>query len=142
LWVEKLAADTFVWKFGRTMVAADGTTVVDTAVAPSEEPVDARAWDTWVDVTGVFDAGADFTDDDGNQQFGKAELYIGQFQQANQDSAGLSGVQQGTGTLSVGRGSQGGVAGHYLPGGLAKIRIWVGAMTPDQVGSQIAESTM
>ncbi|MEU5057469.1 MULTISPECIES: LamG-like jellyroll fold domain-containing protein [unclassified Streptomyces] len=140
LWVEKLAADTYVWKFGRTAVTADGTAVIDTAVAPSEEPVDAKAWDTWVDVTGVFDAAADFTDDNGNQQFGVAELYIGPFLQAGQDNPGLTAPQQGTGTLSVGRGNLAGTLGRYLPGDLAKIRVWVGAMTPGQVSSQITEA--
>ncbi|MFF1257582.1 LamG-like jellyroll fold domain-containing protein [Streptomyces sp. NPDC058321] len=142
LWVEKISATDYLWKFGRTTVSADGTTVIDTAVAPSEEPVDARAWNTWVDITGVFDAAADFTDDAGNQQFGLAELYVGPFIQASQDNPGLTTPQQGTGTLSVGRGNQGGTLGRYLPGDLSKVRVWVGAMTPDQVASQITDAVM
>ena len=38
----------------------------------------------------------------------------------------------------VGSGSANAVTGHYLPGGLAKLRVWAGAMTADQVNSQIA----
>ncbi|MGW0771933.1 LamG-like jellyroll fold domain-containing protein [Streptomyces sp. NPDC002676] len=140
LWVEKISATDYVWKFGRTAVTADGTSVIDTAIAPSEEPVDAKAWDTWVDVTGVFDADQDFTDDNGDQQFGVAQLYVGAILQAGQDDAGLTTPQQGSGTLSVGRGNSGGLLGRYLPGDLADIRIWVGAMTPDQVRAQVTES--
>ncbi|MFJ8827688.1 LamG-like jellyroll fold domain-containing protein [Streptomyces sp. NPDC102467] len=142
LWVEKLGASDYRWKFGRTAVNADGTVLLDTATVMSDEPVDARAWDTWVDVTGVFDAAADFTDDTGNQQFGTAELYVGPILQEGQDDAGLSTPQQGTGTLSVGRGSRGGTLGGYLPGDLAQVRLWVGAMTPDQVASQITDAVM
>lgn len=139
LWVEKAAADVYQWKFGRTVVNSSGK-VVGSALAEATEPIGAKEWNTWVDVTGVFDAGLDFTDDDGKQQYGVAQLYVGQFQQhGDGDSPGLGAAQQGDGTLTAGRGSTKGTTGHYLPGDLAKLRVWTGAMTRDQVRDQIAE---
>ncbi|MGW5446794.1 LamG-like jellyroll fold domain-containing protein [Streptomyces asiaticus] len=138
LWVEKPAEDTYQWKFGRTAVDSSGK-VTDTALAAAQEAVGEKEWDTWVDVTGVFDAGLPFTDGDGDQQFGVAELFIGQFAQQSPSDIGLEAPQQGGGVLSAGRGSVGGTMGHYLPGDLAKIRVWTGAMTPEQVASQIAQ---
>ncbi|WP_344489731.1 LamG-like jellyroll fold domain-containing protein [Streptomyces enissocaesilis] len=137
LWVEKVADDGFLWKFGRTALNSAGS-ITDTAVAPAQEPVGAREWDTWVDVTGVFDATQDFTHTDGTQRFGVSKLYVGPFAQMGEDNPGLAQPQQGSGALSVGRGSARGTTGHYLPGALAKVRIWTGAMTADQVSSQIA----
>lgn len=138
LWVEKLAPDVYQWKFGRTALAADGT-VADTALAPADELVGDREWNTWVDVTGVFDGGKVFTDSKGKQQFGMAQLYVGGSVQVNEADAGLSAPQQGSGALSAGRGSMAGITGNYLPGDLAKVRVWTGAMTADQVAAQIAE---
>ncbi|MEW2527648.1 LamG domain-containing protein [Streptomyces sp. NPDC047071] len=138
LWVEKVSSGSYQWKFGRTAVNADGK-VVATAVAPAEDTIGEKEWDTWVDVTGVFDAGLDFTDDDGDQRFGAARLYVGQFAQQGEDDAGLARVQQGDGALTVGRGSAQGKTGHYLPGDLAKLRVWAGAMNREQVADQIAE---
>ncbi len=138
LWVEKATADAYQWKFGRTAVDANGK-VVDSALAPAQEPIGEQEWDTWVDVTGVFDAGQDFTDDQGEQQFGVAQLYVGPFLQQGEEDPGLGTPQQGSATLSVGRGSAKGTMGHYLPGDLAKLRVWSGAMTPGQVSSQITE---
>lgn len=138
LWVEKVADGVYQWKFGRTAVDAAGQ-VVDTAVAPAEMPVGDREFGTWVDVTGVFDAGQDFTAGDATQHFGVAQLYVGPFMQQGEEDPGLAAAQQGNGVLSVGRGSTSGVTGHYLPGDLAKLRVWVGAMTADQVNTQIAE---
>ncbi|MEU2564326.1 LamG domain-containing protein [Streptomyces longispororuber] len=138
LWVEKVSADAYQWTFGRTAVNADGK-VVATAVAPAEDMIGAKEWDTWVDVTGVFDSGLDFTDDDGDQRFGVAQLYVGRFAQQGEDDAGLARAQQGDGALAVGRGSAQGKTGHYLPGDLAKLRVWAGAMNREQVTDQIAE---
>ncbi|MFE6904308.1 LamG domain-containing protein [Streptomyces sp. NPDC057717] len=138
LWVEKVADGVFQWKFGRTAVDANGA-VLDTALAPAQEPVGDKEWDTWVDVTGVFDATKDFTHSDGSQRFGVAHLYVGQFVQQGEEDPGLAVPQQGSGELSAGRGSAKGVTGNYLPGDLAKVRVWTGAMTPDQVTSQIAQ---
>ena len=138
LWVEKVADGVYQWKFGRTAVDSTGK-VIDTAVAPAQEPVGDKEWDTWVDVTGVFDATKDFTAADGAQRFGVAQLYVGQFAQQGEEDPGLAAAQQGGGALSAGRGSADGTTGHYLPGDLAKVRVWTGAMTPDQVNSQIAQ---
>ncbi|WP_241845677.1 LamG-like jellyroll fold domain-containing protein [Streptomyces silvensis] len=138
LWVEKVADDTYQWKFGRTAVNSDGK-IIATAVAPAEDVIGDKEWDTWVDVTGVFDAGVDFTDDEGDQRFGVARLYVGQFAQQGEDDAGLAKAQQGAGSLTVGRGSAKGTTAHYLPGDLAKLRVWVGAMSQEQVTEQIAE---
>ncbi|MEI5103886.1 hypothetical protein RB200_42190 [Streptomyces sp. PmtG] len=136
--MEKATAEDYVWKFGRTAVNAEGK-VVATAVAPAEEAVKDEEWDTWADVTGVFDTGLDFTDDDGAQRFGVARLYVGPFVQQGDDDAGLAKAQQGDGALATGRGSAQGKTGHYLPGDLAKLRVWVGAMTREQVKEQIVE---
>lgn len=138
LWVEKVSADAYQWKFGRSAVDATGK-VIDTALAPAQDPVEKEEWDTWVDVTGVFDAGQDFTDDQGEQQSGVAQLYVGPFLQQGDEDPGLGTPQQGAGALSVGRGSANGTTGHYLPGDLAKLRVWTGAMGLDQVSSQIAQ---
>ncbi|MFD5098102.1 LamG domain-containing protein [Streptomyces albidochromogenes] len=138
LWVEKVAEGAYLWKFGRTAVDANGT-VIDTALAPAQEPVGDHEWDTWVDVTGVFDGTKDFTHSDGTQQLGVAQLYVGQFLQVGEEDPGLAHAQQGSGALSVGRGASNGTLGHYLPGDLAKVRVWAGAMTFDQVSSQIAQ---
>ncbi|WP_399925104.1 LamG-like jellyroll fold domain-containing protein [Streptomyces kanamyceticus] len=141
LWVEKLSTDAYQWRFGRTAVDANGK-VVDTALAPAQEPVGEKEWDTWVDVTGVFDADLDFTDEAGKQQFGLAQLYVGQFMQQGEEDAGLGTAQQGSGALTAGRGSAGGTTGHYLPGDLAKVRVWTGAMSPGQVADQIAQPSV
>ncbi|MDT0546972.1 LamG domain-containing protein, partial [Streptomyces lonegramiae] len=140
LWVEKPAENVYRWKFGRTAVDSNGK-VTDTAIDMGQEPVGDKEWDTWVDVTGVFDSGLPFSGGDGSERFGAAQLFIGQFAQQGGDDLGLDTVQQGGGSLSAGRGSGGGATGHYLPGDLAKVRIWVGAMTRDQVTSQIAQPT-
>nr|WP_051853314.1 LamG-like jellyroll fold domain-containing protein [Streptomyces aureocirculatus] len=138
LWVEKTGDDAYRWKFGRTAVNADGK-VAASAVTTAEDVIGDKEWDTWVDVTGVFDAGLDFTDDEGDQRFGVAKLYVGQFAQQGEDDAGLARAQQGDGSLTVGRGSAKGATGHYLPGDLAKLRVWAGAMNQEQVTDQIAE---
>ncbi|MCZ2525927.1 LamG-like jellyroll fold domain-containing protein [Streptomyces sp. HB2AG] len=139
LWVEKNESGVFQWKFGRTAVDASGN-VIDTALAPAETPVDSKEWDTWVDVTGVFDVTVPFTDRDGNQQLGVVKLYLGQSsQEASDEDFKLAAPQQGSGTLSVGSGSAGGTTGHHLPGDLAKIRVWTGAMTVHEVTDQIAQ---
>ncbi|MFE7276663.1 LamG domain-containing protein [Streptomyces sp. NPDC057623] len=138
LWVEKAADGVCQWKFGRTAVDSAGK-VIDTALAPAQEPVGDREFDTWVDVTGVFDATQDFAADDGSQRFGVAQLYVGPFAQQGEDDPGLSAAQQGTGTLSAGNGSADATTGHYLPGDLAKLRVWAGAMTAGQVSLQVAE---
>jgi hypothetical protein len=138
LWVEKIADGVYQWKFGRTAVDASGK-ILDTALAPAQDAIGDREFGTWVDVTGVFDATKDFTAGDGTQHFGVAQLYVGPFVQQGEDDAGLASTQQGAGALSAGRGSMNGTTGLYLPGDLAKVRVWTGAMAADQVNSQIAQ---
>jgi hypothetical protein len=138
LWVEKVADGVYQWKFGRTAVDSTGK-VVDTALSPAQEPVGDHEFGTWIDLTGVFDATQDFTATDGSQRFGVAQLYVGSFAQIGQEDAGLEAAQQGAGPLSAGRGSASGTTGHYLPGDLAKVRVWTGAMTEQQVESQITQ---
>ncbi|MER5386099.1 LamG-like jellyroll fold domain-containing protein [Streptomyces sp. NPDC002688] len=137
LWIEKIESGLYQWKFGRTAVDSTGK-VIDTALAPAQEPVGDKEFDTWVDVTGVFDATADFTQD-GAQRFGAARLFIGPFFQQGEDDPGFAVAQQGSGTLSAGSGQAAGATGNYLPGDLAKLRVWTGAMTAYQVNSQIAQ---
>jgi hypothetical protein len=136
LWVEKMPDGGYHWRFGRTAVDSTGK-IVDTAFAFAQEAVGAHEFNTWVDVTGVFDATQSFSATDGTQRFGLSQLYVGQFPQIEEDG-GLEADQQGSGVLSVGRGSANGTTGHHLPGDLAKVRVWTGAMTTDQVKSQIA----
>ncbi|WRZ96322.1 LamG domain-containing protein [Streptomyces sp. NBC_01007] len=139
LWIEKIESGVYQWKFGRTAVDSTGK-VIATALAPAEEAVGDKEFDTWVDVTGVFDAMADFAaQNDGSQHFGVAKLFVGPFAQVGEADAGLAVAQQGSGTLSAGSGQAAGTTGNFLPGDLAKLRVWTGAMTADQVNSQIAQ---
>ncbi|MDG4857584.1 LamG domain-containing protein, partial [Streptomyces sp. T-3] len=131
LWVEKTAAGQYWWKFGRTAVDATGTMTV-TSEAPADEPIGPTELNTWVQITGVFDAGATYTDG-GTEKYGKSTLYVGEFSGADEAKAGFAQAQQGTGSLSAGRGSAKAATGHHLPGGLANLRIWTGAMTADQI---------
>ena len=88
LWVEKPADGVYQWRFGRTAVDSTGK-VIDTALAPAEAPVGDKEWDTWVDVSGVFDATKDFAAADGYERFGVAELYVGQFVQRGEEDPGF-----------------------------------------------------
>ncbi|MEU8794577.1 LamG domain-containing protein [Streptomyces sp. NPDC048643] len=138
LWIEKVNG-AYLWTFGRTAVDSTGKAIT-TATAPAELPVGAKEFDTWVDVTGVFDATADFSaPNDGSQHFGVANLFVGPFAQASDQAAGLAVPQQGSGVLSAGSGQTAGSANNYLPGDLAELRVWTGAMTPGQVNDQIAQ---
>lgn len=139
LWIEKIDSGVYQWKFGRTAVDSTGKAVA-TAFAPAEQPVGDKEFDTWVDVTGVFDATADFTaPNEASQHFGVAQLFIGPFAQTSEEDAGLAVPQQGSGALSAGSGQTAGATGNYLPGDLAELRVWTGAMTPGQVNDQIAQ---
>ncbi|PIM66561.1 serine/threonine protein kinase [Streptomyces sp. JV178] len=139
LWVEKIEGGAYEWRFGRTAVDSTGK-VVGTAFAVAHETIGDHEFDTWVDLTGVFDATRSFSAADGAQRFGVSQLYVGQFPQ-NAEDGGLEVDQQGSGVLSVGRGTANGTTGHHLPGDLAKVRVWVGAMTNDQVKNQIADQS-
>ncbi|MFG2402612.1 LamG domain-containing protein [Streptomyces lydicus] len=136
LWVEKPAVDTYLWKFGRTAVDATGK-VTDTGMVTAEEPISAKELNSWVDLTGVFDANETFTDDGGQEQLGMTRLYIGQFQQQPEGKAGFATPQQGSGDLTTGNAALAGATSHYLPGALAELRVWTGATTADQVRSQV-----
>ncbi|GAA3105378.1 hypothetical protein GCM10017687_16310 [Streptomyces echinatus] len=141
LWVTKPAADVYQWKFTRTAVGSDGK-VTQSAEVPAG---DVAETDTWVQVTGVYDAQEawEWTDPADaaktETRYGKLHLYVGEFDQPSEGAAGFTAPQYGSGSLSVGRGSQGGSTGHYLPGALETLRVWTGAMTADQIRSQVLE---
>ncbi|MGI5473315.1 LamG-like jellyroll fold domain-containing protein [Streptomyces sp. CA-132043] len=105
LWLEKPAADTYLWAFGRTAVDATGK-ITDTATAIAEEPITPRELDTWVEVTGVFDAAEPFTGDDGDQHHGTAALYVGAFRQQSDDSAGFDTPSRAAAPSAPGPGRQ------------------------------------
>ncbi|MEU6460830.1 LamG-like jellyroll fold domain-containing protein [Streptomyces sp. NPDC046976] len=139
LWAVKPADGVYQWKFTRTAVGSDGK-VTQTAEVPGG---DIAETDTWVQVTGVFDAQEawEWTDpadsSKSESRYGKLHLYVGEFDQPSEDAAGFTAPQYGTGAVSVGRGSQGGTTGHYLPGALEELRVWTGAMSADQIRSQV-----
>jgi hypothetical protein len=142
LWVVKPAADTYQWKFTRTAAGSDGK-VTQSAEVAAADPAEV---DTGVDVTGVFDgqeswqwtdpADASKTED----RLGRLHLYVGGTEQLGDDDSGFSAVQQGTGALSAGRGTAGGSTGYYLPGSLQSLRVWIGALSTDQILSQVLDT--
>ncbi|WP_405454398.1 LamG domain-containing protein [Streptomyces achromogenes] len=142
LWVVKPAADAYRWKFTRTAMGADGKVSQSAQVAAG----DLAELDTGVDVTGVFDAQETWqwidpadparTED----RMGQLHLYVSGMEQMGGDASGFSAIQQGSGTLSAGRGTAGGTTGYYLPGSLESLRVWTGAMSSDQVRSQVLDS--
>jgi hypothetical protein len=138
LWAVKLADGIYQWKFTRTAVGADGKLIQSAEVSAAE----VAETDTQVQVTGTFDAQetVEWTDpSDGTTEihYGKLHLYVGAADQAPDGTAGFAAPQQGSGELSLGRGTSAGSTGNYLPGRLQDLRIWTGAMTADQVRSQI-----
>ncbi|WP_336319706.1 LamG domain-containing protein [Streptomyces lavendofoliae] len=128
LWVEKVTAEGYLWRFGRTATDATGKVIASGSV-PSEFPAD---MDTWVQVTGVFDAAEQTTT--GN---GATHLYVGHTRQMPVDDPAFTTPQQGRGEIAAGRGPSGGANGHYLPGALDELRVWAGAMTEDQVMTKV-----
>ncbi|MET7297192.1 LamG-like jellyroll fold domain-containing protein [Streptomyces griseoloalbus] len=137
LWVMKPADGIYQWKFTRTAVGADGK-VTQSAEVPA---ADVAATDTWVQITGTFDAQEswEWTDPSNGTsatRYGKLHLYVGEYDQPSEETAGFTSPQQGGGELSLGRGTNAGRTANYLPGGLQDLRIWTGAMTADQVRSQ------
>ncbi|MEU6593684.1 LamG-like jellyroll fold domain-containing protein [Streptomyces sp. NPDC046881] len=142
LWVVKPAADTYQWQFTRTAVGADGKVSQSAQVAAS----DLAELNTGVDVTGVYDAQEtwqwiDPTDPSKTEdRMGRLHLYVGGLEQPGDDASGFSVVQQGSGTLSAGRGTAAGSTGHYLPGALESLRIWTGAMNSEQIQSQVLDT--
>ncbi|HEY8987272.1 MAG TPA: LamG domain-containing protein [Streptomyces sp.] len=128
LWVEKISADGYLWHFGRTATDSTGK-VTASASVPSEASAEL---DTWVQVTGVYDASEETAGG-----FGNTHLYIGETEQAQEGGSGFTALQQGGGELAAGRGRAGGTTGHYLPGSLDELRVWAGAMSADRVRSKV-----
>ncbi|MGW2447051.1 LamG domain-containing protein [Streptomyces sp. NPDC001675] len=138
LWVVKLADDAYQWKFTRTAVDSTGK-VTQTAEVPAG---DFAQTDSWVQLTGVFNAQEnwEWTDPSDSTKtetrYGKCHLFIREMEQTA-DTDTFTAPQQGSGELSLGRGTASATTGHYLPGGLQDLRVWTGAMTYDQVRSQV-----
>lgn len=126
LWVVKPPDGKYQWKFTRTAVGSDGK-ITRSAEVPGGDHAET---DTWVHLTGVFDAQADTGS-------GRLHLYVGQDPQSDGDAADFTGPQQGSGELAMGRGAANGSTGNYLLGNLGDLRVWTGAMTLDQVRSQV-----
>lgn len=106
------------WHFGR--LGSDGSTFTG---ATSDG---IAAVGTSVRLTGVFDA-----------QSKVVQLYLG----ANQNGADqqFTAVSD-SGEFSVGRGPAGTDWGHYLPGEVTDVRVWVGAMaSQQQVGDSVGD---
>uniref|UniRef100_UPI003F58E1B6 LamG domain-containing protein n=1 Tax=Streptomyces griseoaurantiacus TaxID=68213 RepID=UPI003F58E1B6 len=139
LWVTKPADSTYQWQFARTALGPDGKLAQSAQVLAA----DVAETDTWVQITGVFDAQESWqwvNPSDTSQietRYGKLHLYVGEYDQWSDDTSGFSAAQQGSGELSLGRGTTNGTTGNYLHGGLQDVRIWTGAMTADQVRSQV-----
>ncbi|MET9874885.1 LamG domain-containing protein [Actinacidiphila glaucinigra] len=134
LWAEKLGDGIYVWKFGRTAVNGSGS-VTQTASVAAEEPA---VVDDWVQVTGVFDAQEEASDASGH---GKLHLFVTDKDQASGDTPNFTVAGQGAGELAVGRGTRGGAPNDYLPGALAEARVWIGALTADQISTQVLGTT-
>jgi hypothetical protein len=132
LWAVRAEAG-WQWKFSRTTVDGTGKPVNQAATLQMD---DIAAVGTWVDVTGVYDAQA-WADTQDSSHFGSLQLYVGSTAIDPGPTANLAGAQHGSGEMAVGRGTQSGVAAHYLPGDLQKLRIWTGAMTENQVSEQV-----
>ncbi|WJY55094.1 LamG domain-containing protein (plasmid) [Streptomyces chengbuensis] len=127
LWVEKVD-EGYLWRFGRT--ATDGTgNVVARSSVPSEFPADMN---TWVQVTGVFDA----TEQIG-AGYGNTHLFVGAVDQPPGETPAFTTAQQGRGAIAAGRGPSAGVNGNYLPGALQEVRVWAGAMHANEVDTKI-----
>jgi hypothetical protein len=71
---------------------------------------------------------------------GRLHLYVGGLEQPGEDNSGFSAVQQGVGVLSAGRGAAGDSTGYYLPGSLESLRVWTGALSADQIRSQVLDT--
>ncbi|WP_371773291.1 LamG-like jellyroll fold domain-containing protein [Streptomyces sp. NBC_01438] len=139
LWITKPADGVYQWRFTRTAIGIDGK-VTQSAEVPGG---DVAETDTWVQVTGVFDAmeGWEWTDpadaSKTENRYGKLHLYVGEFDQPSEGKSGFTASQVGDGELALGRGTTGGKPANYLPGSIENLRIWTGAMSADQVSSQI-----
>jgi hypothetical protein len=128
----KVAGSVGVWEFTRTDLDSTGKPVKTARVA-AQEPA---ALDTWVQVTGVYDASEPAASGD-EELPGKLHLVVEHDLQDDTEEAGFAAAEQGTGELSVGRGTTGGAVGRYLPGALEEVRIWAGATAPDRIPEQV-----
>ncbi|MDT0392359.1 LamG domain-containing protein [Streptomyces dubilierae] len=141
LWVMKPGDGVYQWKFTRTALGPDGK-ITQSAQVPA---ADVAATDTWVQITGTFDAQETWewtnpTDGTTQDRYGRIHLYVGEFDQPSDETPGFTAPQQGGGELSLGRGTASGKTGNYLPGALRDLRLWTGAMTADQVRSQVLDT--
>jgi hypothetical protein len=143
LWVVKAAQGVWQWTFTRTAIDAAGNPVQQTQIAQMDN---FAALDTWVDVTGIFDAQQrwDWTDPADptrtETRYGQVRLHVGSALIRGDDNAGFSAAQHGSGETAVGRGAKTGTVGHHLPGDLQQLRMWVGAMTEEQVSTQVLQA--
>ncbi|GGT54245.1 hypothetical protein GCM10010271_67640 [Streptomyces kurssanovii] len=144
LWAVKVAQDTYQWKFTRTAVDTSGGVVEQAQVAQMD---DVATVGEWVDVTGVFDAQRawDWTDPADpmktETRYGQIRLYVGNAAIAAGETSGFTDARHGSGEMAVGRGAKAGTtANTYLPGDLQQLRIWSGAMTTEQVSSQVLQA--
>ncbi|MGW1878757.1 LamG-like jellyroll fold domain-containing protein [Streptomyces sp. NPDC001975] len=117
--VHKIDQDVYVWKFLR--ITPSGTTVATADVTDVTELADSTSS---VTLTGVYDA---------QDQGGRMHLYVGATPVDDGAENAATSPQQGTGSLSMG----GTTATGYFAGKLSRLRIWVGAMTFDEVRSRV-----
>jgi hypothetical protein len=108
-----------VWTFGRTGVDANGA-VIEQAATSSWVPAEIG---TDVDLTGVYDARSQ-------------EIRIVVDVDSNVVPVGFAAAQTGGGEFSVGRAPRSGAWAEWLPGGVSRIRVWAGAMSPTQIRNQ------
>ncbi|MEV7145500.1 LamG domain-containing protein [Streptomyces sp. NPDC093084] len=117
--VQKIDQDVYVWKFLRT--TPSGTTVTTADVTDVNELADPNSS---VILTGVYDA---------QDQGGRMHLYVGATPVDDGAENAVTSPQQGTGSLSLG----GTTSANYFAGQLSRLRIWVGAMTADEVRDRV-----
>ncbi|MFF0717061.1 LamG-like jellyroll fold domain-containing protein [Streptomyces bauhiniae] len=107
--MEEKTVPTGFWHFGR--LNADGTF---SAVASTES----AELDSMVRLTGIFDA-----------QDGKISLYVGGTR--NGDAQAFT-AKAGSGDFAVGRGFTSSAWQHYVPGQIAEVKLWAGAMASSE----------
>ncbi|WP_432197264.1 LamG domain-containing protein [Streptomyces sp. bgisy027] len=115
--LEETTVPVGIWHFGR--LNADGTfsSVVSDEVA---------ALDSLVRLTGTYDS-----------LYGTISLYLGYGQ--NGDAKAFT-VQLGSGDFAIGKGFTSGAWRHYLPGRVAEVRLWAGAMaSSEQIDERVGD---